>query len=164
MSISQRLSKPSLGEAKALGSLFPSSNSHSGKRGRAFDPTADECISVEKKKKKAAVSQGRPTNVKIMMLKSFSPFIPRGRPRALLKQEGREIMLQFRRSMSPQEVRNTIIRGFSKAHGLDNWTYLACDSDNHLFVSKNQELDGNDVINRKGCLYICPKVMLYFLC
>ena len=72
-------------------------------------------------------------------------------------------MLQFRRSMSPQEVRNTIIRGFSKAHGLDNWTYLACDSDNHLFISKNQELDGNDVINRKGCLYICPKVMSYFL-
>ena len=98
-----------------------------------------------------------------MMLKSFSPFIPRGHPIGLLKQEGREIMLQFRPSMSPQEVRNTIIRGFSKAHGLDNWTYLACDSDNHLFISKNQQLDGNDVINRKGCLYICPKVMLYFL-
>ena len=158
MSISQTLSKPSLEEAKALGSL--PSNFHSGKRGRAFDPTADECISVEKKKKKAAVSQGRPTNVKIMMLKSF---FPRGRPRALLKQ-GREIMLQFRRSMSPQEVRNTIIHGFSKAHGLDNWTYLACDSDNHLFISKNQELNGHDVINRKGCLYICPKVILYFLC
>ena len=36
-----------------------------------------------------------------------------------------------------------------------NWTYLWCDCDNHLAISKNQALNGNDVINRKGSLYIC---------
>ena len=38
----------------------------------------------------------------------------------------------------------------------DGVIYLACDSDHRLSVSKNQKLDGNDVINRKGCLYISP--------
>ena len=161
MSITQRLSKPSLGEAKALGNLFPSSNSQGGKRTRAFDPTADECIIAEKKKK-AAVSQGRPTNVKVMVLKSFTPFIPRGRPRNLLKQ-GREMQLQFRQSMCPHEVRNTVFRGFSHLETMEDWTYLSCESDNHLSVSKNQELDGNDVINRKGCLYLCSKVLFVYI-
>ena len=138
-----------------MGSLFPSSNTQ-GKRSRAFDPT-DDCISVEKKKKKAAISSGRPTNIKVMILKKFSPFIPRGRPRNLLRQEGREVTLQFRRTMKPDEVQDVIIRGFPALHDLP-WSYLACDSDNRLSMSKNQQLDGNDIINRKGCLYICPKV------
>ena len=119
---------------------------------------------MEKKKKKAAVSQGRPTNVKVLILKSFSSFIPRGKPRNLLRQEGREITLQFRRSMKHDEVKDTIIRGFPALQNMEGWSYLACDSDHRLSVSKNQKLDGNDVINRKGCLYISPtpKVNVYF--
>ena len=110
----------------------------------------------KKKKKKAVVSQGRPTNVKVLILKSFSSFIPWGKPMNLLRQEGREITLQFRRSMKHDEVTDTIIHGFPTLQNMEGWSYLACDSDHRLSMSRNQKLYGNDVINRKGCLYITP--------
>ena len=161
VNIATRLCKPNEGEAKALSQLFPSSSSNSSgsKRPRAiFDPTAELCVAEQKRKKKAANSQGRPVNVKVMVLKSFTPYIPRGRPRNILKKEGREKTLPFRRSMNADEVRCTIARGIPHISSLKekNWTYLQCDSDNHLEVSKNQVLNGSDVINRKGSLYICP--------
>ena len=157
--ISSRLCKPTEGEARALSHLFPSSSTSGMKRpGPTFDPTANLTVSEEKRKKKAANSLGRPTNVKVMVLKSFSPYIPRGRPRNVLKQEGREKSLLFRRSMNAAEVRSTNVRGFSNITTLQEktWCYLHSDCDNHLTVHKNQALDGNDVINRKGSLYICP--------
>ena len=161
VNIAGRLKKPTDGEAKALSKLFPSSSASStgSKRLRTtFDPTADLVVGEEKRKKKAANVQGRPTSVKVMVLKSFTPYIPRGKPRNDLKKNGRERSLLFRRSMTADDVRSTIARGFSDITVVKDktWTYLQCDSDNHLAISKKQALDGNEVINRKGSLYICP--------
>ena len=159
VNIATRLGKPATGEAEALGYLFPSSSSSGSKRPRpVFDPTAELTVAEEKRKKKAVNSQGRPVNVKVMVLKSFSPYIPRGRPRNLLKKDGREKTLRFRRSMNSEEVRCTIARGFPHIECLKDksWTYLQCDAENHLVVSKNQAFDGSEVISRKGSLYICP--------
>ena len=156
MNISQKLARPSEAEAKALGKLFPSSASAGKKRTRPFDPTSECCVAREQKKKKAANSQGRVTNVQVVLLKSFIPSLPRGKRRTELKDSGLIQTVQFKRSMSPLEVKNQIIRAFQHTEDLQAWMYLD-NSDNHLLVSNKQELDGEDVIKRKGSLYLCLK-------
>ena len=158
--------KPTGVEAESLSKLFPSSSSAStgSKRIRTptFDPTADLVVGNEKRKKKAVNNaQGRPTSVKVMALKSFTKYIPRGKQRSTLKKADRERSLLFKRSMTSEEVRCTIAMGFSDIAAVreKNWTYLQCDCDNHLAISKNQALNGNDVINRKGSLYICELLL-----
>ena len=155
MNISQKLARPSEAEAKALGKLFPSSASAGKKRTRPFDPT-NECGVAREQKKKAANSQGRVTNVQAVLLKSFIPSLPRGKRRTELKDSGLIQTVQFKRSMTPLEVKNQIIRAFQHTEDLQAWMYLD-NSDNHLLVSKKQELDGEDVIKRKGSLYLCLK-------
>lgn len=154
-SLANRLSKPTSGEAQVLGKLFPSS-SRGKKRSKSFDPTNDCCVLDAQKKKKAADVQGRPTNVQVVMLQTFVTNLPRGRYRNDLKKDGRVQTLQFRRSMTALQTRNQILQGFRELSCLESWTVLET-RDNHLIVAKNQLLDGDGVINRKGCLYLCQK-------
>ena len=72
VNIAARLGKPVAGEAKALSQLFPSFSSGSKQPRAVFDPSAELTVAEEKRKKKAANSQGRPVNVKVMVLKSFT--------------------------------------------------------------------------------------------
>ncbi len=135
-----------------IGNLFPS-----GKRSsHPFDPTSDSCAESAQKEKKAANAQGRVTNVQVVMLHSFTPNLPRGKCRADLKKDGGIQTLQFRRSMTPLQVQNQIIRGFQSIADLHAWTVLES-SYNRLAAAKKQMIDGEDVINRKGCLYLCQK-------
>ena len=112
------LAKPSEAEAKALSRLFPSKSS-GNKRKHPFDPTSECCVQEKQKKKKAATTEGRVTNVQVILLKCFTPSLPRGRRRTELKDSGRIKMLQFKRSMSPHEVLSQIVRGFHHIEGLE---------------------------------------------
>ena len=104
--LSKKLCKPSSLETKALKELFPASAKGGKRQIRPFDPTNECCASSSQKKKKAANSQGRVTNVPVMLLKMYVPNIPRGKFRNELKSQGRVQTLQFRRPMSPLEVKN----------------------------------------------------------
>ena len=155
--LAKKLCKPSTLETKAQKELFPAA-SYGGKRQtRPFDPSSECCASSSQKKKKAANAQGRVTNVQVMLLKDYIPNIPRGKFRNELKSQGRVQTLQFRRSMSPLEVKSQISRGFRQVDNLKSWTYLQTDS-NHLQVASNQQFSGEDVINRKGFLYLSQTV------
>lgn len=153
MNITRKLAKPNEAEAKALSTMFPSSTPGPKKRPRSFDPTSECCVSSAQKKKKAAISQGRPTNIQVVLLQRFTPNLPRGKHRSLLKNKGRILTLQFRRSMSVLDVKNTLRQSFSNIEDFDTWSVLEC-MDNNLSISKKQDLDGEDVINRKGALYL----------
>ncbi len=157
--MSKQLCTPSKLEAHALKGLFPLS-SYGGKRqSHPFDPTSVSYASSSQKKKKAANTPGRATNVQVMLVKNFISNIPRGKYRNELKGEGRVQTIQFKRSMSTLEVKNQIVRAFRNIDNLQEWEYLQTDT-NHLHVAKNQEMDGNDVINRKGFLYLSEKVCI----
>ena len=46
--------------------------------------------------------------------------------------------------MSSQEVKNVILRGFSK-FDVENAQYLRCGQNNVMYLSKDQELDGDGI-------------------
>ena len=106
--------------------------------------------------KKAAVTPGRPAKIEVVLLPEVYHVVPKGKPKKQLIAEGRKKTLTFRRSMSAVEVRNVIIRGFVEFQ-LREWVYLKTSQNNRLEVSQDQLL-GKDVVDRKGCLYICEKV------
>jgi hypothetical protein len=134
-----------------LGKLFPSS----GYKKRPFDPSQECCASESKRKKKAFSASGRVTNVQVVILKKFTPNLPRGKIRSDLKKSGRILTVQFRRSMSELQAKNPIMQSFRTLQ-IESWTVMDT-RDNHLEAAENQSLDGEDIINRKGCLYLCQK-------
>ena len=150
-----RLLKPTPQEAKELGRLF-SSTSTTSKRGPVFDPS-QELIGLpdRKKKRRASTSKGRSVNITVCRLKKFTSFIPKGRVRTLLKEEGRVVTVQLTRSMSPSTVKQCITRAFRNLSG--EWQYLETGQENRLQIVGTQ-LDGNAVCSRRGCLYILDKV------
>lgn len=123
-----------------------------------FDPSNQCCASIAQKKKKSATSStsGRPTNVQVAILPGFTPILPRGRSRTALIKSGRIKTLQFKRSLTALQVKNKIFQEFKGLEDLESWTVMENKS-NHLAISKIQKPNGNDVINRKGSLYLCQK-------
>ena len=146
-----------LGEAQVLGKLFPSSSSASSSMKRSFDPKAGCCVAEAQKKKKAANSQGRPTCIQVVMLKKFACNLPRGRYRADLIKLGRIKSIEFRRTMTSMQITHQIIQGFKEIN-VRSWDVLEA-VNNTLSLAKNRSLDGQEVINRKGSLYLCQKAV-----
>ena len=143
-------------EAKALGRLFSKAVTSTPKRGPAFDPGGVLTgLPNSNKKKRAATSKGRSVNVSVCRLKHFSSFIPKGRVRNLLKQQGRIMTVQLTRLMSPSAVKTYISRAFRDIK--KEWQYLEAGQENRLSVISNQSLDGDQVCSRRGCLYIVDK-------
>ena len=87
----------------------------------------------------------------------FTPNLPRGKSRSTLVKGGRQKTPQFKRSTTSLQVKNKILQEFK---GIDDdligFTVMESKA-NHLIVSKTQCPDGEDVINRKGALYLCQK-------
>ena len=148
--LSKKLTTPSNAERLQLAKLFPGSRARPGS---TFDPIA-ECVAMpaHKKKKSSGISE-RATNREVVLMKSFRPFIPIKKYRCNLKVDQRVKTLQFRRAMSPVQVRNVIQRGFSHL-GCSSFLYLETLS-NSLHVCDNQQLDGAAAIDRRGALYLC---------
>ncbi len=58
--------------------------------------------------------------------------------------------------MTADEVCSVIRRGFKDLQGFHDYKYLDIKKD-RLEMSTKKELDGNEVICRRGALYICEK-------
>ena len=109
--ICKKLSAPTNSERRELANLFPSSRATSSFK-RVFDPTA-ECVALpQQKKKRAAGLATRPTSREVVLMKGFRNVVPLKKFRSQLKNERRIQSLQFKRTMSPEEVKDVIIHGF----------------------------------------------------
>ena len=148
-----KVAKPSEAEAKALAKFFPSASSCVVPT-KKFDASADCVVLGAQKRKKAAIKgkSERPVTVSVMMMKKYCPVIPKGKVRKRLASEGRMQNLKVTRNMNAKAIREKILRGF----GVLDYTVLGCDSTGHnLLKSCDQDLDGELVIQRRGCLYLC---------
>ena len=95
----KRIKKPSLVQAKLLGSLFPSSQSSPQKRSLAFDPTAECVVTSQQKKKKKGIknSRNRICKVSCFLVSNLERGVPRGNYRIDLKKNGKEAMIEIKR-------------------------------------------------------------------
>ena len=146
-----RVKKPTHAEAETLAKLFPSSSSTSKRSIPIFDPSAESVV-VQRKRQKKAITRKHFTNVTVVMMTKYSPYLPKKDARKELICNGRAQSLPFSRNMSKAEVMNQIMRAFKVEH----YTVLEPDSTAHyLLESGEQSINGEMVINRKGWLYLC---------
>ena len=143
-----RLTKPTDCEARDFSKLFPGQ-----KRVLPFDPNKElEGLPDRKKKKRGKTSVGCPINVSICRLSCYSPFIPKGKVRARLKDQGHIQTVQLSRSLTGTSVKKIINRAFQRIGS--KWIYLETGQHNQLVISKEQCPHGNSVCSQRGCLYI----------
>ena len=158
MSLSAKLGRPSSEVARELGQLFPacSPGPSTSKRGADFDPHQElPGMPDRKRKKKALTSSGRCVNVTVCRLPKFTPFVPKGKVRSNLKENGRLQTVRLTRSMNASDVKSSISQAFS--HIPSNWSYLETGQDNRLGEPQQIFPDGNFICSRRGCLYIVDK-------
>ena len=85
-------------------------------------------------------------------MKEYSPLTPKNKDRQKLTSEGRILSVKVTRSMSSQEIKNLIIRAFQ----ITEYTVLECDDTGHNLLRRiNQSIDGNDLTDLRGALYLC---------
>jgi hypothetical protein len=150
--IISNIKKPSQADAKALSAYFPSRNKLV--KSPPFDPSAESVVTVKHSKKKRGIKRMRPTKVTVVMLDEFRSSIPKGKYRQKLASKGKIQSVLFERLMSPQEVKNTIIRAF----GVNDFVVLDCDSTGHSLIRcADQLIDGERIVERKGGLYLCKE-------
>ena len=78
--------------------------------------------------------------------------IPKGRLRQKLAESGRIMSIRLSRTMSSRSIREKIESAFSTK----NFTVLECVSGGHqLIKAADEEIDAEEVVSRKGSLYLC---------
>ena len=102
-------------------------------------------------KRRKSNARIRPTKVTVVLLEKYSASVPKGKIRQDLASRGRILSIRFHRGMSSQDVQEKIEESPS-------FTFLECDSGHHLIKAAEQELNGEDVVTRKGSLYQFSKV------
>ena len=133
-------------EAKALATYFPS-----GKARPKFD-VSRTCVAAKNKKDTAVKGVQRPTTVSVVMMKEYCPITPKNKARRILLSEGRILSIKVTRGMSSREIKNLIVRAFQ----IPEYTVLECDDTGHNLLRRiDQSIDGNDVLNLRGALYLC---------
>ena len=132
-------------EAKAIAKFFPAM--------KTFDPTAKSFVAEAHRKKKAAIKKPitRPVTMKVVLVKNYSSRIPKGRARKKLINNERIRAMKFTRDMSNEDVKAKILGAFK----IKDYTVLACDTLSQSLMKGEQEISGEDVIGRRGCLYLC---------
>ena len=158
MSLSTKLRSPSSEVARELGQLFPFCvpGPSTSKRGDDFDPRQELPVMPDRKrKKKALTSSGRCINVTVCRLPKYTPFIPKGKVRSNLKENGRLQTVRLTRLMNASDVKSSISQAFS--HIRSDWSYLETGQDNRLEELQQQFPDRNFICSRRGCLYIVDK-------
>ena len=155
MSLSTKLRSPSSEVARELGQLFPSCapGPSTSKRGADFDQRQELPGMPDRKRKKR--SSGRCVNVTVCRLPKYTPFIPKGKVRRNLKDNGRLQTVRLTRLMNASDVKSSISQAFSHIHS--DWSYLETGQDNRLEELQQQFPDGNFICSRRGCLYIVDK-------
>lgn len=156
----KRVVKPSGPCMKKLAELYPTSKEVPVKRlNEAFDPL-QECVALPAKKKKKA-ARVKPVSLEVVMVPHTHPLsLPKGKRRKQLLKSGRVKTIQVSRTMSPLQLRNSIVVGFRHLN-LQSWQYLETNN-GKLFVSDEQN-PGGDILSRRGALYLQEKVLLILL-
>ncbi len=136
-------------EAKTLAKCFPNGKTKTPKGG--FDPNADCVVSDAHRKKKAAIKgKQRSVSVSVVMLRQYISTIPKGKARKKLLSEGRIQSIAATRNMTNLQIRNKILRAFEVA----SFSFLEVDSAGRLVKMKDDSLNGESVVNRRGSLYV----------
>ena len=106
------------------------------------------------KNKKATTVKGvqRPMTISVVMMKEYCPLVPKNKARQKLSSEGRILSIKVTRGMSNQEIKNLIMRTFQ----ITEYTVLECDDTGHNLLRRiDQSIDGSDVMDLRGALYLC---------
>lgn len=97
-------------------------------------------------------------NVSVCRLPKVTSYIPKGKVRKRLKDQGRILSIQLTKQMTASTVRACITRAFSNFPS--DWVYLDSGQENKLVETDEQLLDGNSVCSRRGSLYIMDKEVM----
>ena len=119
-----------------------------------------DCVVIDtQKKKKAANIRIRPKTISVVILPSMPQHVPKGYARTKLVRMGHVKQVVFCRNMSSDEVRSTITNKFPTIEGVESAQFLRCEPSNVLCLPKEQELDGEGVIELagQGSLYMTLK-------
>ena len=156
------MGNPSGSTTTILSKLFKKSNLVPSTRKRSFDPTSECVVAKQKAKKKATNIRKKPKNLNVVLLKEKPESVPRGRVRKNLNKSGRIMKLQFRRCMSPSEIKSIIVDGFKDLGNIEEARFLRCGQDNLMVVNDEQDLNGDGVIELagQGSLYLTQKKVL----
>ena len=151
------MGNPSQPQREQLSNLFPGASFSGSTRKRSFDPNSESVVRSNQRKKKAGIKTVRPVTREVVVLSGYTPKVPKSRVRQKLRDDGRIKSLQFTRIMTAEEACEVIGSGFKdKIPDFDEFKYLEIKKDD-LELSSKQDLDGNEVIDRRGALYICEK-------
>ena len=94
--------------------------------------------------------------VNVIFLKEMLKKVPRGRQRSILEQAGQMHKLEFSRSMTCEEVKKVIENGFPDIENAKSAAFLACGQNNVLHLNKQQDLNGDCIMDLagQGSLYL----------
>ena len=111
------------------------------------------CGSRATKKKKAAIRpKQRPITISVVMMQSYAPVIPKAKECQKLASQGRILNMKVMQGMSSKEVEDKIHGAFQ----VSEYTVLECGHNGHtLLKSCDQDIDGDAIAQRCGCLYLC---------
>jgi hypothetical protein len=139
-------------EAASLSKCFPTG---SGGDKKVFNPNA-ECVVKGKqdKKKKSIPTKSKPSTIEVILLQNYQADVPKGAARNKLKKCGRVQQIKLTRVMAAADVERVIKRAF-KHLALKQFMPLDVDTTGHFLSRSEEELDGQQAINRRGALYIC---------
>ena len=93
--------------------------------------------------------------VTAVLLDKFQDNVPKGKTRKMLEVSGR-----FRRLfVSRCDDHGAVDTKIRNLFGVEQYLFLECvKGGNKLIVSSNQQMNGSEVIVRRGCLYLCKVI------
>lgn len=113
----------------------------------------------KRKKKSNALVKHRPVKVTVVLVK-YVPSIPKGRIRQQLASTGRILSLKLHHGRSSKEVGEKLEHAFNTSR----FVFLECDNTgHHLVKGANQDINGDDAVEWKGCLYLCESFKRYVI-
>lgn len=117
------------------------------------------CSLVAAAKEEKAVTRKRSRKVTSVLLPDVPEIVPKSSRCKRLSKEGRIQKLEFRRSVSSLQTRNTNIKSLAALKPSD-FKFLQCTSNNQMCLADNQKIVGDGVITLAGqvSLYMCEDV------
>ena len=117
-----------------------------------FDPQSESLNFIQQKKKKSVV---RSVTRDVIFLPEKFKNIPTKSVKESLSKQGRVKSLSFRRTMTPQQIKATINRGFSTIQSR-NIKFLLATRDNKL--TDSADMNGDDICAKRGAVYVYQEV------
>ena len=105
-------------------------------------------------KGKGKAKSKRKVGVTVVLLDKMQTDVPKNKERIELERAKKICKIFVARCDSQAEIRTKICSVFN----ISDYTVLECiRAGSKLITSSNQQLNGVDTIDRRGCLYLCKK-------